>query len=176
MPRGWSWFKPGPSWGRLRDKNVSGHGQGAMWEGGVPCEKGLRPLSLLPTPTVDTLHRRATEWVILSPAPYPSDLVRTRWPLNTQYTGLQSLQRLHPSSVSQGRAPSCSLEDRLFCTPDAAPRGRKCQALSFSLQTLWAHPGKSLMPKSQLHLRTLYGAPQQPLLRAFGACSCLPAP
>ena len=66
----------------------------------------------------------------LIPSPLPPDLVRTRWPLNTQYLGLQSLHGLHPSSVSQGRAPSCSLDTLLIdslaivdvCQLQAGPR------------------------------------------------------
>ena len=56
------------------------YGQKCEWTwsgvGGVLYEKGLSLLSLLPTPTIDTLQRKATEWVILSSAPYPPDLVR----------------------------------------------------------------------------------------------------
>lgn len=121
--------------------------------GAAPYEQGLSP-SVLPTPTVVTHCIVVTAqgpsclWVggLSSRSPPPrisENQVATEHSVSWRAVS----PRASPFFASQGRAPSCSLEDGLFCTPDAAPRGRKCQALSFSLQILWAHSGKSLMPK-----------------------------
>lgn len=73
---------------------------------------GLRPLPLVSTPQNE-----------LEP-----------WPLHTVYPGLHS-PGASPLSWPPGTGSILPRGGWAFCTPDAAPRGSKCPALSFSLQT-----------------------------------------